>query len=95
MTKTIKAHMRMEERYEGLSMIFGDNIELKKKILEAIEHAKKETGKNPFIFEKISTDMTDIQSIYVEFHDDYHREGGEFFEIILHELGIECKDETC
>jgi len=95
MTQTIKAHMRMEERYEGLSLIFGDNPELKAKILEAINHAKQVCGKAPFVFEKISTERTDIQSIYIEFHDDYHREAGDFFEKILHELGIECEDEVC
>jgi hypothetical protein len=95
MTDKITAHMRMEERYEGLSMIFGDNLELKDKILEAIETAKRKTGKKPFVFEKISTDRPDIQSIYVEFQDDYHREGGEFFEIVLDKLGIECEDSTC
>jgi hypothetical protein len=94
MTQTIEAHMRMEERYEALSMIFGDNNDLKVKIIEAIDHAKKATGKKPFIYEKISTDRADLQSIYVEFHDDYHREAGDFFEMILHELGIECEKDT-
>ena len=51
MTKTIKAHMRMEEEYEGLSLIFGDNDVLKQKIIDAIDHAKGVTDKKPFIFE--------------------------------------------
>ena len=95
MTRTIEAHMRMEEEYEGLSMIFGDNPELKQRILDAIEHAKKRTGRTPFVFEKISTDRVDIQSIYIEFHDGYHhREAGEFFELVLHELDIQCEKDT-
>ncbi len=94
MTQTIKAHMRMEEQYEGLSLIFGDNPELKEKIIEAVEHAKAVTTKKPFIFEKISTDRKDIQSIYIEFHDGFHAEAGDFFEHVLHELGITCEEDT-
>jgi len=94
MTKTIKAHMRMEEEYEGLSLIFGDNDVLKQKILDAIAHAKMVCSKAPFIFEKISTDRPDIQSIYIEFHDGFHAEAGDFFEHVLHELGITCEEDT-
>ncbi len=94
MTETIKAHMRMEERFEAMNMVFGDNPELKTKILTAVEHAKKKCNKKPFIFEKISNDRPDIQAIYIEFHDDYHREAGEFFDIVLDELGIECEKDT-
>ena len=94
MTKTIKAHMRMEEEYEGLSLIFGDNDVLKQKILDAIDHAKGVTDKKPFIFEKISNDRPDIQSIYIEFHDGFHADAGDFFEHVLHELGITCEEDT-
>ncbi|MFK5976552.1 MAG: hypothetical protein QM493_08600 [Sulfurovum sp.] len=85
----IKAHIRMEERYEGLSLIFGDNAKLKEDILKAIDEVKAETGQTPFIFDKISNDRPDIQSIYLEFHDDIHREGGEFFTKILKKLDID------
>ena len=94
MTKTIKAHMRMEEEYEGLSLIFGDNSELKDKIIDAIDRAKVACGKTPFIFEKISNDRPDIQSIYVEFNDGFHAEAGEFFEHVLHQLNITCEVDT-
>ncbi len=94
MTQTIKAHMRMEEEYEGLSMIFGDNPALKRKILDAIDHAKGLTDKKPFIFDKISTDRPDIQSVYIEFHDGFHAEAGDFFEHVLHTLGITCEEDT-
>ena len=30
MTNKIEAHVRMEEKYEGLSLRFGDNPQLKK-----------------------------------------------------------------
>jgi len=81
--------MRMEERYEGLSLIFGDNITLKREILQAIDEVKEETGQKPFIFDKISTERQDIQAIYLEFHDDIHREGGAFFTKILQKLQID------
>ncbi len=91
----IKAHIRMEERYEGLSLIFGDNEDLKNNILKAINEVKEETGQTPFIFDKISNDRPDIQSIYLEFHDDIHREGGEFFTKILKKLNIDrCEKDT-
>lgn len=85
----------MEERYEGLSLIFGDNQDLKKDILKAIDEVKEETGQTPFIFDKISNDRQDIQAIYLEFHDDIHREGGEFFTKILKKLKIDkCEKDT-
>ncbi|RRS31181.1 MAG: hypothetical protein P794_04405 [Epsilonproteobacteria bacterium (ex Lamellibrachia satsuma)] len=85
----IKAHVRMEERYEGLSLMFGDNKRLKGEILQAVDDVKKETGQTPFVFDKISNDRPDIQCIYIEFHDDVHREGGEFFEKVLKKLKID------
>jgi len=94
MTKTIKAHMRMEEEYEGLSLIFGDNPELKEKIIAAVDHAKGVCSKTPFVFEKISNDRPDIQSIYIEFNDGFHHEAGDFFEHVLHELNITCEEDT-
>ncbi len=94
--KDIRAYVRMEERYEGLNMIFGDCPELKKDILCAIDKVKQETGQTPFIYDKISNDRPDLQAIYVEFHDDVHREGGDFFERLLKELEIDhCEDGLC
>jgi len=84
----IKAHMRMEERYQGLSLVFEHNDVVKTEIIEAIEEAKKETGLKPFIFEKISNDREDIHAIYIEFRDDIHREGGELLTKVLQKLGI-------
>ena len=93
--KEIKAHIRMEERYESLSLVFGDNIELKTQILDAIDEVKLETGQTPFIFDKISNDRPDIQSIYIEFQDDIHREAGDFFTKILKKLNIDkCEKDT-
>ncbi len=93
--KEIKAHIRMEERYESLSLVFGDNSQLKTKILDAIDEVKAETGQTPFIFDKISNDRPDIQSIYIEFQDDIHREAGEFFTKMLKKLDIDkCEKDT-
>jgi hypothetical protein len=85
----IKAHIRMEERYQGLSLVFSDNDMLKKEIMEAVEEAKTETGMTPFIFEKISKDREDLHAIYIEFRDDIHREGGEFLTKVLKKLKID------
>lgn len=85
----IKAHIRMEERYQGLSLVFERNDTIKAEILDAVEEAKKETGLKPFIFEKISNDRKDIHAIYIEFRDDIHREGGELLTKVLKKLRID------
>ncbi len=94
MTEKIKAHVRMEERYEGLSLVFGDNRELKEKILDIIDEIKKETGRKPMVFESVSRDHPETQSIYIEFNEDVQREAGDFFEKILHRLDIECEEDV-
>jgi hypothetical protein len=92
----IKAYVRMEERYEGLNILFETNNKMKEAIINIVEEVKKETGLAPFIFEKISNDRKDIQAIYIEFHDDVHRTGGDFFERVLRKLDIDkCEDEAC
>lgn len=91
----IEAHVRMEEKYEGLSLVFGDHPELKEEILKAIEETKEETGRSPFIFDKVSNDRPDIQSIYIEFQDGIHRDAGDFFDKVLKKLHIDkCHEDT-
>jgi len=85
----IKAHMKMEERYETLSLIFENEEELTSLVVNAIDKIKEETGMTPFIFEKISKDRADIHGIHIEFHDDIHRLGGGFFTKLLKELEID------
>lgn len=85
----IEAHIRMEERYQGLSLVFSNNDEVKEDIITAIDEAKAETGQTPFIFEKISNDRKDLHAIYIEFRDDIHREGGEFLTKVLKKLNID------
>ncbi len=85
----IKAHMKMEERYEFLSLVFGDRPELKQEILDVIESVKNETGQSPQIFDRVAENNPEIQSICLEFHDDVHREGGDFFNRVLKKLNID------
>lgn len=86
----------MEERYEALSLMFGDCPELKKEIEDVIIEVKKETGMTPFIFDKVSNDRPDIQAIYIEFQDDVHRLGGDFFTRVLKRLNIDqCESGLC
>ena len=87
--ETIKAHMRMEERYETLSLIFENEKALTEEVFAAIEKIKEETGMTPFIFEKISKDRADLHAVVIEFHDDIHRVGGGFFTKLLKELKID------
>ena len=81
--------MRMEERYETLSLIFDNDQALTDEVFAAIDKIKEETGMTPFIFEKISKDRADIHGVAIEFHDDVHRAGGSFFTKLLKELKID------
>jgi len=85
----IKAHVRMEERYQGLSLVFSYDDALKAEILSAVDEVKAETKQTPFVFEKISNDRADLHAIYIEFRDDIHREGGEFLTKVLQKLRID------
>lgn len=85
----IRAHIKMEERYQGLSLVFVESEALKTEILTVIEEVKVQTGQTPFIFEKVSSDRSDLNAIYIEFRDDIHREGGEFLTKVLQKLHID------
>ncbi len=93
MRQCIEAHIRMEERYEGLSLTYGDNPELKKQVMEAIEAAKKETGLEPDIFGNPSPDNPEREGVYLEFHEDAQRDAGDFFERVLHKLNVVCEKD--
>lgn len=93
MTKCIKAHVRMEERYEGLSLTYGDNPELKAKVAKAIEAVKEETGLEPDVFGNASTNHPDQEGVYIEFHEDAQRDAGDFFERVLNRLGVVCEKD--
>lgn len=86
----IKAHFRREERYEGLQLVFGSDESAKAAILKAIEELKAETGQNPNVMENCNVSNPEKCAIYLEFEDDYDREGGEFFERLMRKLDIPC-----
>ncbi len=85
----IKANVRMEERYAGMSLTFDSNPETRSEIETAIKKIKKQTGMSPECFDN-SKDKTEAsQAIYVEFSDDVQRDSGAFFELVLRELKID------
>ena len=85
----IKANVRMEERYAGLSLTFDKNPEIRAEIEAVMTRVKKETGMTPLCFDN-SKDKTEAsQTIYIEFSDDVQRESGAFFELVLKALNID------
>ncbi len=90
--KDIKANIRFEERYTGLLLDYSNHKELKDEILKKIEEVKKETELNPEIIENCDPADPEKCALYLEFQDDYDREGGKFFDLLLERLGIkECE----
>lgn len=90
----IKAHIRMEEKYERLSLTFGGDESLKEEIFSAIETVKKETGLNPMVIDKIAEHDPQIQSISIECSENNCRVCGVFFTKVLHELQIDkCEED--
>lgn len=83
----IKAYYRREERYEGLQIVFWGE-EDKKKVGDAIEKAKSDLKLNPNVFENCYPDTPEKCAFYIEFEDDYDKDGGRFFEKVLCQLGI-------
>lgn len=78
----IKAYHQREERYQGLLLEYGGSTELKSRILEAIGSISIVTGLSPMM------SQNDDAAIYIEFHDEYDRDGGMFFTDVLAKLGI-------
>lgn len=87
-TNELKAHMKMEERYEMLSLVFGDNLALKDEILSLVDEIGDKHGLMPFVYDRVSSVSPNKQSICLEFKDDTCRLGGEYFEEILQKLNI-------
>lgn len=78
----IKAYHQREERYQGLLLEYGGSTELKSRILDAIFSISSITGLSPMM------NQNDDAAIYIEFHDEYDRDGGMFFSDVLARLGI-------
>ena len=91
----IKANVRMEERYAGMSLVFDNNPGLRTEIETAIKKIKKVTGISPECFDNSKSKTEPRQALYVEFHDDVQRESGEFFTLLLKELKIDkCENDV-
>ena len=85
----IKANVRMEERYAGISFTFDNTPELRTQIETAIKKIKKQTGMTPQCFDNSIEHKEEKQALYIEFSDEVQRDSGAFFELILKELHIE------
>ena len=84
----IKANVRMEECYAGMSLVFAYTPEIRTEIETAIKKIKKQTGMTPECFDNSKDQSEAKQAIYVEFSDDVQRDSGAFFELLLRELKI-------
>jgi len=89
----IKANVRMEERYAGLSLACGCDEAIQKEVIDAIEKVKKELGLNPNVFDNPNKDYPEKEGFYIEFDDDYDRRAGKFFTRLLKELKIDKCEE--
>jgi len=75
-----------EERYEKLELLYRNEDE-KRKILNALDklHYRKEC----------QVEISDVDEgngrgfISIEFHDDYDKEAGPFFDALIKKLGID------
>ncbi|MHC3995403.1 hypothetical protein ACXWTF_11295 [Thiomicrolovo sp. ZZH C-3] len=84
----MRAFHQREERYQGLQIEFDGSDAVKSRILDMIASVSKQRGISP------SLNHFSDASIYLEFHDEYDRDGGEFFADLLGRLGI-AKCESC
>jgi len=85
----IKANVRMEERYAGMSLTFGSRPELREEVETALVKITKQTGMSPQCFDNSKDKKEASQTLYVEFSDDAQRDSGAFFELLLRELKID------
>ncbi|GHV01382.1 hypothetical protein AGMMS49521_1500 [Campylobacterota bacterium] len=86
----VKAYFRREERYEGMQLVYGADESAKQSIITAIDEVKADLGLEPKVMENCDVREPHKCAFYVEFEDDYDREGGAFFEKLLAKLGIKC-----
>jgi len=83
---TITAIHSHEERYEKLELLFR-NEEEKKKILDTIDtlHYRDECQVEITIVEEDEGHGF----VSIEFHDDYDKDAGPFFDALIKKLGID------
>jgi len=84
--ETIKAIHMQEERYSKLELIYS-NIEEKEKIYNAI---KEVSCRQECQVEISDNDEGENRGfVCIEFHDDYDKESGPFFDALISKLGID------
>lgn len=76
----------MEERYAKLEIDY-DSLEEKKKICNLVNDLVAKYKISP----QITVEPKDVEKgeYVIEFHDDYDKQAGPFFEELLHALGIQ------
>ena len=84
--KKCKAHIAMEERYSKLELDY-DSLEEKKQICDTVNNLRAKYQISPQI--TIEPKEVGKGEYVIEFHDDYDKKAGPFFEELLHSLGIQ------
>ncbi|BDY12147.1 hypothetical protein [Hydrogenimonas cancrithermarum] len=75
-----------EERYEKLELFYKDENE-KQKILDTVDQL---SWRPECQIEICSVEEGDGRGfVSIEFHDDYDKEAGAFFDTLIHRLGID------
>jgi len=85
----IVAMIKMEEKYESLTLSFDKSDDTFSKVEAIVESVMKDTGMDPVIFQKEACSMDDKESLYIEFTDQEQRDSGKFFDMVLDKLGID------
>jgi hypothetical protein len=87
MKKTcIKAYHEMEERYSRLVLVYNSS-EQRNLICDSVGKMIEEKGIAPGV---VVTPGKDLGGEYsIEFHDDYDKQSGKFFEELIKKLDIE------
>ncbi len=83
----IEAYHEMEERYAMLEIKFFDK-EQSSRINSVVINAIKEFEVSPDIMIEHDDNNKDKGIYIIEFHDDYDKESGDFFEKIIKDLDI-------
>ncbi len=84
----MRAYHEMEERYAMLEIKYF-NEEQSKEINSVVTKAIKHFEVSPDIMIEHDDDNNDEGVFILEFHDDYDKESGAFFESIIKELNID------
>ena len=86
MEKKCKAHIAMEERYARLELDY-ESVQEKKDICNLVNDLILKYNISPQI--TVEPKTVETGEYVIEFHDDYDKKAGPFFEELLSSLGIE------